>query len=110
VQASHYRDLVNTEAMAWNKDAQKAVRKAHDLGAMDPALSRFHPGGNLGSTSEEFAQALKKVSWILQTSAMCIRLETNVYTHSSRLIIPTCSRTRRMIPILRSTRSHSRLL
>lgn len=110
VQASHYRDLVNTEAMAWNKDAQKAVRKAHDLGAMDPALSRFHPGGNLGSTSEEFAQALKKVSWILQTSAICIRLETNVSTHSSRLIIPTCSRTRRMIPRVRSTRSHSRLL
>jgi DNA-directed RNA polymerase I subunit RPA1 len=48
--------------MAWNKDAQKAVRKTHDLGAMDPALSKFHPGGNLGSTSEEFAQALKKVS------------------------------------------------
>ncbi|KAL2844213.1 hypothetical protein BJX68DRAFT_149866 [Aspergillus pseudodeflectus] len=44
----------------WHKDAMKKVRKTGKLDAMDPVLSVYHPGGNLGSTSESFSQALKK--------------------------------------------------
>jgi DNA-directed RNA polymerase I subunit RPA1 len=34
----------------------KAVRKTGKIDAVDPVLSHFPPGGNLGSTSEAFAQ------------------------------------------------------
>ena len=45
----------------WHKEAMKKVRKTGKLDAMDPVLALYPPGGNLGSTSESFAQSLKKV-------------------------------------------------
>ncbi|KAJ5167132.1 DNA-directed RNA polymerase I subunit [Penicillium canariense] len=60
VQAHLFHTLAKDDAMKWHKDAMKAVRRTGKLDAMDPALSKFHPGGNLGSTSESFAQDLKK--------------------------------------------------
>ncbi|KAJ5575382.1 DNA-directed RNA polymerase I subunit [Penicillium hetheringtonii] len=60
VQADDFHSLAKEDVTAWHKDAMRAVRKSGKLDAMDPVLSRYHPGGNLGSTSEAFAQALKK--------------------------------------------------
>ncbi|KAJ5833901.1 DNA-directed RNA polymerase I subunit [Penicillium riverlandense] len=60
VQSDHFQSLAKEEVTAWHKDAMKAVRRSNDPNAMDTVLSRYHPGGNLGSTSEDFAQALKK--------------------------------------------------
>ncbi|KAJ8610528.1 hypothetical protein MRB53_038520 [Persea americana] len=41
------------EAKEWNKSAVKQARK-HGVAAMEPALSKFPPSCNLGSTSENF--------------------------------------------------------
>lgn len=54
-------ELTDQEPATWNKAAMKKVKKTGAVDAMDPALSKFHPGGHLGSTSELFAMALKKV-------------------------------------------------
>ncbi|KAH8426320.1 DNA-directed RNA polymerase I core subunit RPA190 [Aspergillus melleus] len=56
---SDFQNLAKDEVTNWHKDAMKAVRK-HGVDAKDPVLSLYHPGGNLGSTSEFFSQALKK--------------------------------------------------
>jgi hypothetical protein len=61
VQADDYHKLAKDNVTTWHKDAMKAVRKSGKIDAMDPVLSHFSPGGNLGSTSEAFAQELKKV-------------------------------------------------
>lgn len=61
VSADLFHTLAKEDVTSWHKDAMKAVRKTGKIDAMDPVLSRFHPGGNLGSTSEAFAQDLKKV-------------------------------------------------
>jgi DNA-directed RNA polymerase I subunit RPA1 len=61
VQADDYHKLAKSAVSDWHKDAMKAVRKTGKVDAMDPVLSLYPPGGNLGSTSEAFAQALKKV-------------------------------------------------
>ena len=61
VEAQHFNKLANDEVTSYNKEAMKKVRKTKKIDAMDPVLSKYHPGGNLGSTSETFAQALKKV-------------------------------------------------
>lgn len=61
VEAQHFNKLANDEVTSYNKEAMKKVRKTKRIDAMDPVLSKYHPGGNLGSTSETFAQALKKV-------------------------------------------------
>lgn len=61
VSADLFHSLAKEDVTTWHKDAMKMVRKTGKIDAMDPVLSRFHPGGNLGSTSEAFAQALKKV-------------------------------------------------
>lgn len=58
---SDFRSLEKEEVTAWHKDAMKKVRKTGKLDAMDPVLSLYHPGGNLGATSEAFSQAVKKV-------------------------------------------------
>ena len=57
----------------------KKVRKTGKIDAMDPVLSRYHPGGNLGSTSESFSQALKKVRKSLSVDLMatCANLVDN---------------------------------
>ncbi|KAI9931950.1 hypothetical protein MW887_009451 [Aspergillus wentii] len=55
-----YQTLAKDEVTNWHKDAMKKVRKTGKSDAMDPVLSRYHPGGNLGSTSEKFSAALKK--------------------------------------------------
>ncbi|KAL5691110.1 hypothetical protein EMGR_007251 [Emarellia grisea] len=57
---SDFHNLEKDEVTAWHKDAMKKVRKTGKVDAMDPVLSVYHPGGNLGSTSEAFSQALKK--------------------------------------------------
>ncbi|CAG8165424.1 unnamed protein product [Penicillium nalgiovense] len=60
VQADDYHKLAKEDVTTWHKDAMKAVRKSGKIDAVDPVLSHFPPGGNLGSTSEAFAQELKK--------------------------------------------------
>ena len=59
--AEDFHRLVKGEVMEWHKDATKRARKTRRLDAKDPALSIWHPGGNLGSTSESFAEALRQV-------------------------------------------------
>ncbi|CAG8154997.1 unnamed protein product [Penicillium olsonii] len=60
VQADDFHKLAKENVSTWHKDAMKVVRKTGKVDAMDPVLSHFPPGGNLGSTSEAFAQELKK--------------------------------------------------
>ncbi|KAL3468042.1 hypothetical protein BJX64DRAFT_83490 [Aspergillus heterothallicus] len=55
-----YHRLEKEVVTNWHKDAMKSVRKTRKLDAMDPVLAIYHPGGNLGSTSESFSQAVKK--------------------------------------------------
>ncbi|BDD64349.1 hypothetical protein MPDQ_000327 [Monascus purpureus] len=55
-----FHKLVKEEVVDWHKDAVKKVRKTGKVDAKDPALALWHPGGNLGSTSENFSEALKK--------------------------------------------------
>ncbi|KAI2831338.1 hypothetical protein CBS147343_3907 [Aspergillus niger] len=57
---SDFHNLEKEEVANWHKDAMKKVRKTGKVDAMDPVLSLYHPGGNLGSISESFSQALKK--------------------------------------------------
>lgn len=57
-----FHGLEKEEVANWHKDAMKQVRKTGKVDAMDPVLAHYHPGGNLGSTSEAFSQSLKKVS------------------------------------------------
>ncbi|OJK04708.1 hypothetical protein ASPACDRAFT_74279 [Aspergillus aculeatus ATCC 16872] len=57
---SDFHGLEKEEVVNWHKDAVKKVRKTGKVDAMDPVLSLYHPGGNLGSISEAFSQALKK--------------------------------------------------
>ncbi|KAJ5744860.1 DNA-directed RNA polymerase I subunit [Penicillium manginii] len=59
VQADDFHTIAKEEVGAY-KEAMKKARKTGKLDSMDPILSHYHPGGNLGSTSEAFAQALKK--------------------------------------------------
>ncbi|KAI9370808.1 hypothetical protein BJX61DRAFT_513951 [Aspergillus egyptiacus] len=62
-QVNAKRDQHNLEKEAvvdWHKEAMKKVRKTGKVDAMDPVLALYPPGGNLGSTSESFSQALKK--------------------------------------------------
>ncbi|KAL5334658.1 hypothetical protein BJX70DRAFT_377559 [Aspergillus crustosus] len=56
----NYQRLENKTVTEHHKDAIKKVRRTGKLDAMDPVLAHYHPGGNLGSTSEAFSQALKK--------------------------------------------------
>lgn len=58
---NEFRNLAKEEISGWHKEAMKKVRKTGKLDAMDPVLSHYHPGGNLGSTSEEFSRELKEV-------------------------------------------------
>ncbi|KAJ6001451.1 hypothetical protein N7522_006678 [Penicillium canescens] len=60
VSADDFHSLAKENVTTWQKDAMKAVRKTGKVDAMDPVLSHFPPGGNLGSTSEAFSQELKK--------------------------------------------------
>ncbi|KAJ5291932.1 hypothetical protein N7478_001183 [Penicillium angulare] len=60
VQSHQYANLAKEEVSTWHKDAMRKVRKTGKVDAMDPVLAHYPPGGNLGSTSEAFAQALKK--------------------------------------------------
>ncbi|PYH99720.1 beta and beta-prime subunits of DNA dependent RNA-polymerase [Aspergillus ellipticus CBS 707.79] len=57
---SDFHSLEKDAVTNWHKDAMKKVRKTGKVDAMDPVLSLYHPGGNLGSISEQFSQALKK--------------------------------------------------
>ncbi|OQD78344.1 hypothetical protein PENDEC_c001G02119 [Penicillium decumbens] len=60
VSAELFHNLAKEDVTEWHKDAMKKVRKTGNLNAKDPVLARYPPGGNLGSTSESFAQDLKK--------------------------------------------------
>ena len=69
-----YHRLVKDEVVEWNKDATKKARKTGRLDAKDPALALWHPGGNLGSTSENFAESLRKVcSYHMKQAPTCRR-------------------------------------
>ncbi|KAL4936371.1 hypothetical protein BDV06DRAFT_205199 [Aspergillus oleicola] len=57
---SNYHNLEKEAVTEWHKEAIKKVRKSGKMDAMDPVLSLYPPGGNMGSTSELFSQALKK--------------------------------------------------
>ncbi|KAL5364699.1 hypothetical protein BJX96DRAFT_138163 [Aspergillus floccosus] len=57
---SDFHNLEKEEVANWHKDAMKKVRKSGKVDAMDPVLAHYHPGGNLGSVSEAFSQALKQ--------------------------------------------------
>jgi len=65
---SDFHNLEKPEVVEWHKNAMKKVRKTGKIDAMDPVLAHYPPGGNLGSTSEAFAQALKKVCERLHAS------------------------------------------
>ena len=69
---SDFHNLAKDEVTEWHKDAMKKVRKTGKADAMDPVLSRYHPGGNFGSTSESFFQALKKVSVPFKFRWICL--------------------------------------
>ena len=58
--AEDFGVLAKKDASKWHKKAMKAVRKTGRIDAMDPVLSQFPPGNNLGSTSEFFAQAFNE--------------------------------------------------
>lgn len=89
VSTDDFSNLAKEEVMNWHKDAMKAVRRTGKVDAMDPVLSRYHPGGNLGSTSEAFAQQLKKVrdmicfSRAMLTTGLC-STRTKTRTNSSK--------------------------
>lgn len=85
---SDFRNLAKEEISSWHKDAMKKVRKTGKLDAMDPVLSHYHPGGNLGSTSEEFSSQLKKV-WdflihLLATLTIIYSTRTRIQANSSK--------------------------
>ena len=54
-----YNRTLNDDAVTWQKQAMRAVRKTGRLDAMDPVTAMYNPGSSLGSTSEAFAAALK---------------------------------------------------
>ncbi|KZF25200.1 DNA-directed RNA polymeras-like protein I subunit [Xylona heveae TC161] len=55
-----FQKIISDEAPDWSKTAMKKVKKTGKIDAMDPALARFPPGRFFGSTSESFAEELKK--------------------------------------------------
>ncbi len=57
-----YQEVLNKDPGTWCKEAMKQVKKTGKIDAMDPALARYQPDANVGSVSEKFATALKKVS------------------------------------------------
>lgn len=103
---SEFRNLAKDDITSWHKDAMKKVRKTGKLDAMDPVLAHYHPGGNLGSTSESFSQELKKV-WRFCYSLCITGLLT--LTYSTRMtILANFSETRRgRAPKVPSARRHS---
>lgn len=50
--------VYNEEAEKWRKDSMKKIRKTGSMIAMDPVMSLYTPGTNLGSTSESFASGV----------------------------------------------------
>jgi DNA-directed RNA polymerase I subunit RPA1 len=59
-----YEKIFNDAAIEWQKKALKMIKKTGRIDAMDPVISHFNPGSALGSTSESFAVALKKVRYL----------------------------------------------
>lgn len=59
-----FSKIIDEQTAEWQKTAMKKVRKTGLIDAMDPVLAHFNPGSKLGSTSEAFAAALKKVRGI----------------------------------------------
>ena len=55
-----YEKIHDDTAKDWQKVALKQLKKSRGVNAIDPALSHFNPGSSWGSTSETFAQALRK--------------------------------------------------
>ena len=54
-----FQRIATDDAMEWNKEAMRIVRKTGRIDAMDPVLAHFSPSRYPYSTSETFAQALK---------------------------------------------------
>jgi len=90
VSAELFHDLAKEDVTEWHKDAMKKVRKTGNLNAKDPVLARYPPGGNLGSTSESFAQDLKKVR-MESLSLLSDYMLTKHRFHSIRTAIPISS-------------------
>ena len=57
-----YAKIMTEEATDWHKAAMRRVKKTGRIDAMDPVLAQFNPGSSIGSTSESFATAFKKVN------------------------------------------------
>lgn len=57
-----FQRIVNESAGEWHKAAMKIFKKTGRVDVMDPVLAVFNPGSAMGSTSENFAFALKAVS------------------------------------------------
>ena len=55
-----HQSLATDEAVDWQKQALKLLKKTGRVDIMDPAISHFNPGSTWGSTSESFARALKE--------------------------------------------------
>jgi DNA-directed RNA polymerase I subunit RPA1 len=76
--ASDFHNLDKPEVTMWHKQAMKKVRKTGKIDAIDPVLAHYHPGGNLGSTSEAFARALKEVCCFLRLE--CIMSTLTIFS------------------------------
>ena len=107
VQADDFHSLAKEDVTTWHKDAMRAIRKTGKLDAMDPVLSRYHPGGNLGSTSEAFAQALKKVCFLCHMKSFCHIIPLLISTSCSIPMITQTSYSRirrRTLPVVLARR------
>ncbi|MCJ1473648.1 hypothetical protein MMC13_002299 [Lambiella insularis] len=54
-----FQKIINESTGEWHKAAMKKVRKTGRVDVMDPVLAIFNPGSAMGSTSENFAFAVK---------------------------------------------------
>ena len=57
-----FSKIADKGASEYHKTAMKKVKKSGNIAAMDPVLALWNPGSTMGSTSEDFASALKSVS------------------------------------------------
>ncbi|MCJ1357129.1 MAG: hypothetical protein MMC33_007125 [Icmadophila ericetorum] len=55
-----FQKIINEDASKWQKNALKKVKKTGNLAIIDPVLAVFNPGSVMGSTSENFANALNQ--------------------------------------------------
>ena len=93
-----FQQIINEEATEWQKMAMKKVKKSGNIDAMDPVLAVFNPGSVMGSTSENFASALKTVSqspsanhavgWLTATISIATRTQRSFLRTRRRALMP----------------------